>query len=144
MCIRDSRKGGTSLALGDFKISRNDLLSLPGGDLGIAAGVEWRRETFYDDRDPRLDGTITFTDSVTGEVNGSDVAGTSPSPDASGAREVYSAFAELLVPVVSPEMNIPLINRFDVQLAGRVEHFKDIDATAAVPRIAASLSLIHI
>lgn len=135
------RKGGTSLALGDFKISRNDLLSLPGGDLGIAAGVEWRRETFYDDRDPRLDGTITFTDSVTGEVNGSDVAGTSPSPDTSGAREVYSAFAELLVPVVSPEMNIPLINRFDVQLAGRVEHFKDIDATAAVPRIAASWSV---
>lgn len=138
--INVSRKGGTSLALADFKISRDDLFTLPGGDVGIAAGVEWRRETFYDDRDPRLDGTITFTDSVTGVFNGSDVAGTSPSPDTSGVREVYSAFAEVFLPLVSPEMNIPLVKKFDVQLAGRVEHFKDIDATAVVPRIAASWS----
>ena len=133
-----SRKGGTSLALADFKISRDDLFSLPGGDIGIAAGIEWRRETFFDDRDSRLDGTITFTDSVTGVFNGSDVAGTSPSPDTKGVREVYSAHAELFVPLVSPEMNIPLVERFDVQLAGRVERFKDVKATAAVPRIAAS------
>ncbi|ANY18614.1 Vitamin B12 transporter BtuB precursor [Tsuneonella dongtanensis] len=135
------RKGGTSLALADFKLSRDDLISLPGGNLGVAAGVEWRRETFYDDRDPRLDGTITFTDSVTGEFNGSDVAGTSPSPDTSGVREVYSAFAEVFVPIVSPEMDIPLVEQLNLQLAGRVEHFKDIDATAAVPRVAASWTL---
>ncbi len=136
------RKGGTSLALADFKVSRNDLFKLPGGDLGVAAGIEWRRETFYDDRDPRLDGTITFTDSVTGDFNGSDVAGTSPSPDTSGHREVYSAFAELFVPVISRDMNIPLVREFNVQLAGRVEHFTDIDETAAVPRIAASWTTI--
>jgi hypothetical protein len=82
------------------------LFTLPGGNVGIAAGVEWRRETFFDDRDPRLDGTITFTDSVTGVFNGSDVAGTSPSPDTNGVREVYSAFAEVFVPFVSPEMDI--------------------------------------
>lgn len=141
--INVSRKGGTSMALADFKISRDDLFTLPGGNVGIAAGVEWRRETFYDDRDPRLDGTITFTDSVTGVFNGSDVAGTSPSPDTSGVREVYSAFAEVFLPLVSPEMNIPLVKKFDVQLAGRVEHFKDIDATAVVPRIAASWTPVN-
>ena len=132
------RKGGTSLALADFKVSRDDLISLPGGNLGVAAGVEWRRETFYDDRDPRLDGTITFTDSITGEFVGSDVVGTSPSPDTSGSRNVYSAFAELFVPVVSPEMDIPLVEEFNVQLAGRIERFTDIDETAMVPRVAAS------
>lgn len=133
------RKGGTSLALADFKISRDDLLSLPGGNLGVAAGIEWRRETFFDDRDPRLDGTITWTDSViAGVTNGSDVAGTSPSPDTSGSREVYSAFAELFVPVVSPDMDIPLVEEFNVQLAGRIERFSDIDQTAMVPRVAAS------
>ena len=136
------RKGGTSLALADFKVSRDDLFSLPGGDLGVAAGIEWRKETFYDDRDPRLDGTITFTDSVTGEFNGSDVAGTSPSPDTNGQRQVYSAFAEVFVPVISPEMDIPLVDEFNIQLAGRMERFTDIDETAAVPRIAASWTSI--
>ena len=136
------RKGGTSLALADFQVSRDDLLWLPGGDLGVAAGIEWRKETFYDDRDPRLDGTITFTDSVTGEFNGSDVAGTSPSPDTNGQRQVYSAFAEVFVPVISPEMDIPLVDEFNIQLAGRMERFTDIDETAAVPRIAASWTTI--
>jgi outer membrane receptor protein involved in Fe transport len=136
------RKGGTSLALADFKVSRSDLFSLPGGDLGVAAGIEWRRETFFDDRDPRLDGTITWTDSVTGEFNGSDVAGTSPSPDTSGSREVYSAFAEAFVPLVAPDMNIPLISELNLQLAGRMEHFADIDETAIVPRVAASWATI--
>ncbi len=136
------RKGGTSLALADFKISRDDLFELPGGNLGVAAGVEWRRETFYDDRDPRLDGTITFTDSVTGEFNGSDVAGTSPSPDTSGSRNVYSAHAELFVPLVGPDMDIPLVEELNVQLAGRIEHFDDVNETAAVPRVAASWTTV--
>ena len=32
---------------------------------GMAAGVEFRRETQSDDRDENLDGTYTFTDVVT-------------------------------------------------------------------------------
>jgi outer membrane receptor protein involved in Fe transport len=135
------RKGGTSLALADFKVSNSTLFALPGGDVGIAAGVEWRRETFFDDRDPRLDGTITWTDSVTGVFNGSDVAGTSPSPDTSGSREVWSAFAETFVPLVSEDMDIPLIEALNLQLAGRMEHFKDIGQTAIVPRAAASWTM---
>lgn len=132
------RKGETTLALADFKVSRDDLFALPGGDVGIATGVEFRRETFRDDRDPRLDGTITFTDSVTGDFNGSDVVGSSPSPDTSGRRDVYSAFAEAFIPLVSEDMDIPLIRDLNVQIAGRVEHFKDIDQTAVVPRAAAA------
>lgn len=132
------RKGETTLALADFKVSRDDLFALPGGDVGIATGVEFRRETFRDDRDPRLDGTITFTDSVTGDFNGSDVVGSSPSPDTSGRRDVYSAFAEAFIPLVSDDMDIPLIRELNVQVAGRVEHFKDIDQTAVVPRAAAA------
>jgi iron complex outermembrane recepter protein len=137
-----SRVGGTTLALADFKVSRDDLFTLPGGNLGIATGVEWRRETFFDDRDPRLDGTITFTDSVTGVFNGSDVAGTSQSPDTDGSREVLSAFAELFIPVVSSDMNIPLVREFNIQLAGRIERFNDIKATAVVPRVAASWTVL--
>ena len=134
------RKGETTLALADFKISRNDIFELPGGDVGIALGVEARRETFIDDRDPRADGTITFTNSVTGAFDTSDILGTSPSPDTSGNREVYSAFTEVFVPLVSEDMDIPLVHKFDVQLAARFESFSDVGETI-VPRVAASWGL---
>ncbi|GAA5059154.1 TonB-dependent receptor [Erythrobacter westpacificensis] len=132
------RKGETSLALADFKLSRPDVFELPGGPVGLATGIEFRRETFIDDRDPRLDGTNTYTNSFSGDFFGSDVMGSSPSPDTSGNREVYSAFAEALVPVVSPDMDIPLMEEFNLQLAGRLERFSDIEETTIVPRIAAS------
>ncbi len=129
------RKGETTLALADFKVSRPDLFEMPAGGVGIAAGIEFRRETFEDDRDPRLDGTITFTNAVNGDFFGSDVVGSSPSPDTSGNREVYSAFAEALVPLVSPDMDIPLVNELEVQLAARFEDFSD-STSAFVPRAA--------
>lgn len=135
------RKGETTLALADFKLSRSDLFTLPGGPVGIATGVEFRRETFIDDRDPRLDGTITFTDSVTGDFFGSDVMNSSPSPDTSGDRNVYSGFAEVFVPLVSDDMDIPLVQELNLQLAGRIERFDDIKETAIVPRVAASWTL---
>lgn len=129
------RNGETTLALADFKISRPDVFALPAGNVGLAAGVEFRRETFRDDRDPRLNGTITFTNAVNGDTFGSDVLGSSPSPNTSGNREVYSAFAEALVPLISPGMDIPLINELELQLAGRFEEFSD-SSSALVPRAA--------
>ncbi len=134
------RRSKTTLTLADFKISRGDLFSLPGGNLGIAFGVEGRRETQRDDRDDNLNGTITFTDSVTGERNLSNVAAVSPTPSSRGKRTVFSAFAELAVPVISPEMGIPLVNRIDVQLAGRYEHYSDFGSVAK-PKIAAAWDL---
>lgn len=132
------RKGKTTLALADFKVSKSDLFAVPGGNVGVATGLEWRRESFIDDRDPRLDGTIIFTDSLTGNTFESDVLNSSGSPDTSGRRQVYSAFAEAFIPIVSDDMNIPLVQELSLQLAGRIERFTDIDETAAVPRIAAS------
>ena len=129
------RKGETTLALADLKLSNPNVFELPGGGVGLAAGVEFRRETFIDDRDPRLDGSITFTNAVTGAFFGSDVLGSSPSPDTSGNREVYSAFAEALVPIISPDMDVPLINELELQLAGRFEEFSD-SSSALVPRAA--------
>src|SRR6476620_4790109 len=48
----------------------------------------------------------------------------------------------MFVPLVSRDMNVPLVEEFNLQLAGRVEHFTDIDETAAVPRVAASWTTI--
>lgn len=115
----------TSLALADFKISKKDLFTLPGGDVGFAAGVEWRRETYKDDRDDRLDGKIKYTNSVTGVTYGTDVMGASGAPDISGRRSVTSAFFELAVPVISPEMNIPFVEEISLQIAARDEDYSD-------------------
>lgn len=133
--IKTKRVSTSSLSLADFKVSKADLFALPAGNIGMAAGVEWRRETQQDDRDPRLDGTITFTDMVTGTVYGNDLIGSSPSPDTKGKREVTSAYLEFAVPVVSPDMDIPFVHNLEFQLAGRYEDFSDV-GDVAKPKIA--------
>ena len=133
-----SRRSKTSILLGDLKLSNADFLQFPAGSVGVAIGVEGRRETFLDDRDDRLDGTITFTDSVTGVTNGSDVMGTSPTPDTEGSRAVYSAFVETAIPVVSPEMDIPFVQSLDVQLAARFESYSDVGEVIK-PKVSVSL-----
>lgn len=135
------RRSKTTLVLADFKVSKRDLFTLPGGNVGIALGVEGRRESQRDDRDPNLNGTITFKDSVTGEVNLSNVAAVNPTVSTKGQRTVFSAFAELAIPLVSPELGIPLVHRLDVQLAGRYEHYSDFGSVAK-PKIAAAWDLV--
>ena len=131
------RDGKTKLTLADAKFSNPSLFSMSGGDVGAAIGIEWRNESFEDDRDDRLDGTIVFTDSVTGVVLPSDVLGSSPTPDTKGSRDVISAFVELAVPLVSPEMDIPLMHSFDLQLAARAEDYSDVGSVLK-PKVAAS------
>ena len=131
-----SRISTTELMMADLKLSRNDLFTLPGGRVGVATGVELRRETFADDRDDRLDGTIAFV-ALDGSSNGSDVMGASPTPDSSGARNTISAFLEFAVPLVSPNLNVPLIHSLDLQLAGRMEAYQGFN-TVAKPKVALS------
>lgn len=132
---KGTRTNKTSLALADVKVSNGHLVSLWAGDIGIALGVEVRRETYSDDRDARQDGTITFTDSVTGARIGTDFAMSSPRPDVSGGRTVYSAYGELAIPLVNDDMNIPLVRSIDVQVAGRYERYSDLGSVAK-PKVA--------
>jgi len=135
------RRDRTTLTLADFKLSKPDLFVIPGGGVGIAVGVEGRHESQEDIRDPNLNGTITFRDAVTGEVNLSNVAAVSPTPSTFGSRDVFSAFGELAVPIASPDMGVPLMHRFDVQLAARYEHYSDFGSVAK-PKIAAAWDLV--
>ena len=137
-----TRVSKTTLALWDFKLSRADVFALPAGPVGMALGVEARRETQRDDRDADLDGTNVFRDSVSGEISQSNIAAVSSNPDTYGKREVYSAYVEFAVPVVSPEMNIPLVRSLDFQLAGRYEHYSDF-GDVAKPKIAMAWDLVE-
>jgi len=130
------RRNQTSIASWDFKLSKPDLISIWSGDVGAAVGVELRRETFKDNRDPRQDGTINFTDSVTG-LTTNDLLGNNASLDTKGQRDVQSAYAEFAVPLVSPEMNVPFVQSVDAQLAVRYENF-DTFGSVTKPKIALS------
>jgi outer membrane receptor protein involved in Fe transport len=88
-----------------------------------------------DDRDARLDGTIKYTDSVTGITYGTDVMGASPAPDTRAHRSIISAYLELAVPLVAPEMDIPLVRSVDMQLAARTERYSDF-GNVTKPKIA--------
>lgn len=44
-------------------------------------------------------------------------------------REVKSAFAETVIPLVSPEMNIPFMHQIDLSLAVRYDEFSDVGDT---------------
>ena len=135
MLISVRRASDTSLTLADFKLSNPSIIELPAGRVGIAAGIEWREEDFREDRDPRSDDTLRFVDQVTGALrNGSDIMGSSASPDASGARRVTSLFAELLIPVLR---NAPGARSLDVQFAVRYEHFSDVGEVTK-PKLALS------
>ncbi|MFT3763589.1 MAG: TonB-dependent receptor [Pseudoxanthomonas sp.] len=136
------RKSRTTLAMADFKMSRPDLFDLPAGAVGIAFGVEARRETQQDDRDANLNGTITFTDMVSGETNLSNVAAVSPNPDTRGSRTVGSAYVEFALPLVSPAMGVPLVHRLDMQVAGRYEHYSDFGSVAK-PKVALAWDLFE-
>lgn len=130
------RKNQTSIASWDLKLSKPDLFTIWSGDVGAAVGVELRRESFKDDRDPRQDGTINFTDSVSG-LTTNDLLGQSGSLDTKGERDVQSAYAEFAVPLVSPEMNVPFVQAVDMQLAVRYENF-DTFGSVTRPKVALS------
>ena len=122
------RDNETELTMVDFKMSNGDLFNTWAGPVGFLAGVEWREESFVDDRDPRLNGTITFTDNAGNTFpTVSDVMNSSPTANSSGSRDVFSAFTEL---------QVPLHETLDVQLALRYEDFSDIGDTT-VGKIAA-------
>src|ERR1051326_5338644 len=44
-------------------------------------------------------------------------------------RQIWSAFLEVAVPVVSPEMNIPLVRSLNVDLSGRYDQYSGIGDT---------------
>jgi iron complex outermembrane receptor protein len=121
------RNSESELKLIDFKISNIGLFDIWGGPVAFLAGVEYRKESFDDDRDPRLDGTINFVD-WQGDTFPfvSDVVNSSPTLDASGSRHVTSLYTEFV---------LPLHATLDVQLAVRYENFSDVGHTT-VPKIA--------
>jgi hypothetical protein len=121
-----TRDDTSTLKMFDFKMSNPAVMELPAGPMGMLVGAEWRKETYMDDRDPRLDGTIrnsSFRPNISATKNFpyvSSVVGSSPTGDVYGEKEVRSVFVEL---------SIPVTDKINAQLATRHESFNDSKST---------------
>ena len=116
----------------DFKMSHPELFQLPAGPVAVLFGLERREETYDDDRDPLLDGTITTQDccAITRATRShpfrSAALGSSPTVDVYGEKTVDAAFIEFVM---------PLTEKLTAQVAARHEDFSDSDS-ATVGRLA--------
>lgn len=137
-----NRRNKATLFQGDLRFAKGDLFEIPGGSIGIAGGVEYRRETQLDDRDPNVDGTNVWHDTVLDVTQESNLFGVSPTPDNRGSRNVFSVYLEAAVPLVSPEMDIPLVRSLDMQVAGRFEHYSDFGSVAK-PKVALAWDVVE-
>lgn len=132
-----SRTVDTELQAIDLKFSNPSVFAMPAGDVGAAIGAEFRKEEWTDDRDPRLDGSVGFTNPITGEFFSSDLLGISATPDSAGDRNVASVFAEFLVPLLA---DVPLVQSLDAQVAVRFEDYNDV-GNITRPKLALSWHL---
>ncbi|MDO8799737.1 TonB-dependent siderophore receptor [Phenylobacterium sp.] len=87
------------------------LIDLPGGKVRLAVGAEYREEQLV-----------------------TNLFGGAPGPATTSAysnvtRNIGATFAELYVPLVGPDMNVPLVRRLDLSVAGRYEDYSDVGTT---------------
>jgi outer membrane receptor protein involved in Fe transport len=115
-----NRDDESELTMFDVKLSNDNVFDLPAGPIGALIGFEYREETYSDDRDPLLDGTIPFNTDSSLATNThpyrSAVMGSSATEDVYGEKDVTSLFAEF---------QIPITDRINAQLALRHEDFSD-------------------
>lgn len=97
-----------------FSVS-GTLFALPAGDVKLAVGGESIHYSLSQD--------ITRPLGIGPSSLGSSAT------NLSYKRDVKSAYAELLIPVVSPEQNIPFVRRIDLNISDRYDDYSDFGNT---------------
>ena len=138
--VSSTRNAETTLTLVDFKLSNSNVFEMPAGNVALALGVEYRQEELDEDNSAIFDGSMPFIDALDPDLapgqitNASSLEGSSVRPDVSADRQVFSAFAEAIIPLVS---DVPGIQSLDAQLAVRYEDFDDV-GNITRPKVALS------
>jgi iron complex outermembrane recepter protein len=104
--LQPVRISKTSSDVFDLKGSR-ELMALPGGPLGVAAGYEFRKEKYNDGYQPIFS-------------SGNIIGGSGDQQPVAGDRRINALFAEL---------NIPFLKQWEAQLAVRHDRFSDFGST---------------
>src|SRR5258708_32125794 len=96
--------------------------TLPGGVLRMALGASVRHEDFEEDK-ATLIGSSTTSSSFKNN------------------RTVGAAYAELAVPVIGDHNALPLVQKLDIDLAVRYDHYSDFGGTTN-PKVSLKWALI--
>lgn len=88
----------------DVRVS-GPLFSLPADPVRLAGGINYRHEGI-DGRSGR--GRLVY----------------------SGGRDVGAAYGEVLVPLIGPSQNVPVVQRLELNVSGRFEEYSDFGSTA--------------
>jgi iron complex outermembrane recepter protein len=105
---------------GKFEV-QGALFNLPGGAVRMAAGAEYMHLT---------QDVYGLTPNSTGNGYANFISNLGP-------RNVKSGYLELYIPVVGEDMEVPLVQRFDLSISGRIDHYSDFGSTKN-PKIAAN------
>lgn len=107
-----------------FNASR-ELMELPGGPLGMAAGYEYRRESAYDRPDPFVGTPSTVLPRVAGAGQ---PATSAPGRDpTTGGYDLHEAYVEFRAPLLA---NLPLINKLEIDAAMRYSDYSTVGSKA--------------
>jgi outer membrane receptor protein involved in Fe transport len=128
-----ARTAKSSIASGDVR-ANGTLLTWHDIDIQAAVGAEYRREELSDVRPP-FSGENPVDSGL--DTTNNDFLLHPPRPDVFGDRNVTSAYAELVVPFVTPERALPLVNSFEVNASARFEDYSDFGTTTK-PKVGAN------
>jgi outer membrane receptor protein involved in Fe transport len=112
--VRTTRQGRFDFWQYDIKANGN-VIDLPAGPVALALGAETRNEKLSDIPD-----TLSNDGSIVSQ--GGNHA-------SFGQRDSDALYAELFLPVVSPQNEVPAIHSLQLQLAGRFEYYSDFGTT---------------
>ena len=105
-----------------------DLFAMPGGTAKLAVGGEYIAYTIRQNVSQPLGIGPASTGSSTINLD--------------YGRNVKAGYAEVLLPLVSPEMGVPMVRSFDINFAGRIDDYSDFGSTTN-PKIAANWEVVE-
>ncbi len=110
----------SSLATVDLNIYSTQLFKLPAGGVGFAIGGQFRRERLEQDPDQiNIEG---------------DTIGSSPTAATNAGRKDYALYAELSIPIFSPQSGITGFHSLELSASTRFEAFLNNDTNVVVPK----------
>jgi len=119
------REGETSVGSWDFRAS-GELFQFLGNTVSAASGLEFRRETYHDER-PAFAGLNPASSGLDPLDN--DFLAFSPNSDTHADREVIGGYVEFGLPLVSGRNALPLVRSLELSASTRYEKYSDFGDT---------------